>query len=309
MNQVLEPHPSSFAFNPQGYSYQALQSQDQQAFAYSSQHRYNDGVRSAASTGGRGMMQMQAQSPFTAPSDPYTTATYSQSVPAQAPFAAVQPRQSASPVRRFSPNAGNHSQPSSQTPPTKYPMAAPPLPQTPASQQQPPPPMNTHNAPGASPTSPQSPGSQSREQQRIALLLSINMDLLKEVNRLQEVGEGGAISPQQALQLRNAGQSDKMASEAYIQCLRRVQANLSYMSAKAKTGEQGENKAPPGPAHMTPPTHMPQIKEKYDQLKELFPDWPGLDHRMSGTSSSPRPNAQAGYANGMNANNASMTQA
>lgn len=61
-----------------------------------------------------------------------------------------------------------------------------------------------------------------KEQARVALLMSINEEILFEINRLQSVGQGGAVNPQQALQLRNAGQSDKMASDDYVQLLRRV---------------------------------------------------------------------------------------
>lgn len=150
----------------------------------------------------------------------------------------------------------------------------------------------------ASPKSPQSPGTQTREQQRISLLLSINVELLEGVNRLQQNGSGGAISLQQQMQLQQAGKDGKMASDEYIQCLRRVQANLAYMMPKAQKG-QDESKIQPGPAHMTPPRHMPQLKERYEQLKELFPGWQGLESRMSANSASPTPNAQAANTNGV----------
>lgn len=186
--------------------------------------------------------------------------------------------------------------------------AAPPLPQTPAAQQQPRPAPTTSNANTtvASPKASQDGGTFGREQQRIALLLSINAELFAEIKRLQELGHGGAMSPQQAQQLRNAGQSDKMASDDYIQAMRRVQANLAYLMPKA----QHSDKVPPGPAHMTPPPHMPQLKDQYDQLKEAFPEWQGLDNRLSqsasGSVASPRSITQNGNANGVNASNASV---
>ncbi|KAF2173891.1 hypothetical protein M409DRAFT_62120 [Zasmidium cellare ATCC 36951] len=177
-------------------------------------------------------------------------------------------------------------------------MAAPPLPQTPGNQQAP-----ASNA-APSPMSPQSPGSQNREQQRIGLLFDINVELLQEVRRLQAEGHGGAISPQQLMQLRNEGKPDKMASDEYIQCLRRVQANLAYLMPKASSDPSGQAqaKAPPGPAHMTPPPHMAQLQPKYEQLRELFPGWPGMDQRPSQSSSSPKPN-------GPNATNGMMPPA
>ena len=340
------------AYHQQGYP-QPGQSHSNQAFAHPGQQRqYHDGAsydfqKAPPQSTGAGVMQMQPsyacelappssllsllaahcdalisicylvsslanQSSIIAPpaNNPYNSP-----VPAQAPYAVPQnlsARQSATPPQRFSPNAASQRQPSI-TPPTKYPMAAPPLPQTPAHQQQQAslPHAADANAAVASPKTPQSPGMQSREQQRIALLLSINIELLAEVNRLQQLGQGGAINPQQAQQLKNAGQNDKMASEDYIQCLRRVQANLAYMMPKAQQGQHNESKVPPGPAHMTAPSHLPELKEKYDQLKELFPDWQGLDHRLSqsagGNSGSPRPNSQTGNANGMSGSNASTS--
>lgn len=167
-------------------------------------------------------------------------------------------------------------------------MAAPPLPNTPTAPPQ--------SASSNTPTSPQSPGSQNREQQRISVLFEINVALLQEVNRLQAEGHGGAISPQMVMQFRNEGKPDKMASDEYIQCLRRVQANLSYLAPKASADASGgaSKPGPPGPAHMTAPAHMPQLLPKYEQLRELFPGWTGMDHRLSQSSSSPGPNATNG---------------
>lgn len=193
-------------------------------------------------------------------------------------------------------------------------MAAPPLPLTPQSQQNA---AASDVAPSIStPRSPQSPGGQSREAARVALLLSINQELLEEVQNLRDAGKGGAISQQQVQQLRNEGKPDKMASDEYIQCLRRVQANFAYLMPKAQSssGQSTVNEAKqlPGPAHMTPPPHMPQgMKEKYEQLKELFPEWQGLDQRMAAQQqhSSPRPGAQAGGANGAASSNSTTPTA
>ena len=171
-------------------------------------------------------------------------------------------------------------------------MAAPPLPQSPAYQHQQSHFSTTNNvAPAGSPPIQKSPNHESsstpqltnREQKRIALLLSINTDLLTEVQRLQAAGQGGAMNPQQADALRKTDQPVKMASEEYIQCLRRVQANLAYLMPRA---QPAEGKAPPpGPAHMTPPPHVPGLVEKYADLRELFPGWQGLDHRLSRSGS------------------------
>ncbi|KAK4929321.1 hypothetical protein LTR49_003924, partial [Elasticomyces elasticus] len=213
----------------------------------------------------------------------YPHKTTTSSVPAQAPtgpapqLAQLGHTASASPQPRKSPNAA-----SIQSPPNKYPMAAPPLPQSPANQQA------ASQSASSSPTTPLSPGSQNREQQRVTLLLEINVIMLEEVNRLQMEGKGGAISPQIQAQMREKGQNADLASENYIQVLRRVQANLGYLMPVAQNDMQ---KTARGPAYITAPPHMPQLQTKYDQLKELFPDWQGYESR---TSMSPRANSASG---------------
>lgn len=237
-----------------------------------------------------------------APGQQFTSAPYAQNVtstsatptpPLQQPSGL---RHSASPQQLNSPYAQpqhhfqqqQQSQPlqaKQQTPPTKYPMAAPPLPQTPAAAQQ------AGAGTAASPHAPQSPGTQAREQKRVELLLEINGELLQEINSLQAQGRGGAMNPQHQLQLRALNMDESMAAEEYIQCLRRVQANLAYLAPRADVHQA--QKAPPGPAHMSPPAHMPQLQPKYEQLRELFPGWPGLDNRMAqNAAGSPRTNQQ-----------------
>jgi hypothetical protein len=154
-------------------------------------------------------------------------------------------------------------------------MAAPPLPRTP----------NAHagSSGSRSPQTPHSPGSHARELQRIELLLNINVDLLQEINSLQAQGMGGAMSPQHQAQLRAQNMSDKMATEEYISTLRRVQANLAYLSLKADP--QAGQKSIPGPAHMTAPPHMARLQAKYERLTELFPDWTGHDRPAQATGS------------------------
>lgn len=165
-------------------------------------------------------------------------------------------------------------------------MAAPPLPLTPSTQAAP-----GSSTADSSPRPPLSPSSQNREQERVSLLLDINLDLLQEVNRLQAEGKGGATSPQQQIQLKQLGQPDHLATEEYIQCLRRVQANLGYLMPKAQNDPQ---KTPQGPMHMTPPPHMPQLQPKYDLLLSLFPGWSGLDNRLVHSTGSPNPNGMNG---------------
>nr|POE93483.1 hypothetical protein CFP56_19495 [Quercus suber] len=176
-------------------------------------------------------------------------------------------------------------------------MPAPPLPFAPSTQSQP---AGSSTA-GSSPRPPQSPSSQNREQERISLLLGINVDLLQEVHRLQAEGKGGATSPQQQMQLKQQGQPDGMASDEYIQCLRRVQANLGYLMPKARDDPQ--KTTPHGPMYMSPPPHMPQLQVKYEQLVSLFPGWSGIEARSGALTGSPNPNSSM---NGMMASPASM---
>jgi hypothetical protein len=149
-------------------------------------------------------------------------------------------------------------------------------------QQQQLPNMAQHSIP--SPQSPQSPASQVREPQRINLLLDINGILLKRLSDLQAQDQGGAITPQQALQLKKEGKPDKMASDEYIQIVKRLQGNLSYLSP-------GKPKQFPGPAFLSPPPQMPELQPLYEQLKDLFPGWPGIENMRSGVQSSPRTNS------------------
>lgn len=96
------------------------------------------------------------------------------------------------------------------------------------------------------------------------------------------------MNPQQLAQMKSEGKHAELASDEYVQVLRRVQANLAYLMPKAQNEQQ---KTPQGPAHMTPPQHMPQLQSKYDQLSELLAGWQGYDRRPSaGDSGSPQPN-------------------
>lgn len=153
-----------------------------------------------------------------------------------------------------------------------------------------------------SPTSPLSPGAQNREQQRIALLLEINNELLQEIDRLQADGQGGASNQQQLQQQRTDGQPEKLASELYINTMRRIQANLAYLMPRASQANnpaaQPNPNQPPGPAFMSPPPHMTALVPLYERLKSLFPDWQGMEGRMAGASSSPRPNGPTAQSSG-----------
>ncbi|KAF2487433.1 hypothetical protein BDY17DRAFT_288959 [Neohortaea acidophila] len=192
-------------------------------------------------------------------------------------------RQSAQPRASLSPNAtSQHTtpRPSSSSTPTQYPMAAPPLPQQPAASAQ----QSDHvlTPTGNTTSTAQSPSlaPSTREQQRLALVLEINQDLLAEMARLQSENQGGAISPQQAMQMKQAGQSDKMASDDYIQLLRRLQGNIAYLMPRMGQQMQPDARTLPGPAFMQHPQQLPTLAEKYERLRELFPEWAGNDAKL-----------------------------
>lgn len=158
-------------------------------------------------------------------------------------------------------------------------MAAPPLPNTPSQQ----PPNTASTSP---PRTPLSPTSESREQHRIAHLLTLNSALLSEIATLQASGHGGVLNPAQAEVARQKGLPDKMASEDYIHTMRRVQANLQYLMHKQQPAGGGDGsgggggKQLPGPAIMTSPPHLgDKLRVEYERLRELFPDWMGMEGR------------------------------
>lgn len=112
------------------------------------------------------------------------------------------------------------------------------------------------------------------------------------------------MNPQQLSAQKASGGPDKVASEDYIQCLRRVQANLAYLAPRADANMNP--KAPPGPAHMTCPPHLAdgEVGGLYAQLRELFQGWIGLDGKAQATMA--RPN---GMGPGSRTNSGGMTPA
>ncbi|OCT47269.1 hypothetical protein CLCR_02621 [Cladophialophora carrionii] len=141
-----------------------------------------------------------------------------------------------------------------------------------------------------------SPLSAARERARVTVLLEINTHLLQEVVSLQAQGKAG-ITPNQGQQSptsptsatdpanavtnspgdppKSAGgtpQTAKPPSQEYAECMRRLQANLSYLAAIADAKKKVNGALPAGPAIMIPPPHLPQVAELYKKLNALFPD-------------------------------------
>lgn len=131
---------------------------------------------------------------------------------------------------------------------------------------------------GTPQTATQSGPAAAREKARVAVLLELNSMLLQEVVNLQAAGKAGAPPQQQGSQESNPSPgSDQGASPAqkpspeYIECMRRLQANLAYLATIADRAKKSGGVPPPAPAIMTPPPNMPSMVEVYNKLNELFP--------------------------------------
>ncbi|KAI9696110.1 MAG: hypothetical protein M1836_005941 [Candelina mexicana] len=171
-------------------------------------------------------------------------------------------------------NSQNFSNPQQQTK-----MAAPPPPQ---SQPQAPPAMQAQNAPQKPILQPPlSPSSAKREKERVALLLEINRDLLQEVVFLQSQGKAGSIrgiGPNQSAQQAKEDDKDneqkqsQYTSKEFIECMRRLQANLAYLAGVVDRVYKPAKDVPTSPAMMEAPPNSPALEVLYSKLRELFPN-------------------------------------
>ncbi|KAK8931892.1 hypothetical protein VCV18_000421 [Metarhizium anisopliae] len=99
-----------------------------------------------------------------------------------------------------------------------------------------------------------SPGAESREKERFALLLDINHELLYESIQIQTTQselKKENPSPNGNPTERKPTEEENLFQQDYLQCMRRLQANLSYMAAMAD--RKPEVKAPPCPAYLSAP--------------------------------------------------------
>lgn len=196
--------------------------------------------------------------------------------------------------------AAQQQRPVQQQPPQPQPQQQPPAqPQTQPQQQQqqPAPSQGTPQPP------PQSGPMAAREKARVATLLDINSMLLQEVVNLQSAGKAGAPPTQQGAQESNPSPGSDQGSEAskapaqkpspeYIECMRRLQANLAYLATIADRAKKSGGVPPPAPAIMTPPPNMPSMGEVYNKLNELFP------RPAKGSVGTPQPSPQSLQGNG-----------
>ncbi|CCC06948.1 unnamed protein product [Sordaria macrospora k-hell] len=108
-------------------------------------------------------------------------------------------------------------------------------------------------------SAPQSPTTRSREQERFAVLLEINHELLYELACLhisrQEIKREKEAAGESGEQQQNGGMSlheeEKLTEQDYQQCMVRVRTNMGFMAPLSQPGKQPNMH--PYPAYLTPP--------------------------------------------------------
>jgi hypothetical protein len=146
-------------------------------------------------------------------------------------------------------------------------------------------PSSQMNSPqsGASPAAPAQSQAQAqaqaqfaaREKARVTALLDINSALLQEVVNLQAAGKAGPASNPDTnsptSEQVDASKANQKPSPEYIECMRRLQANLAYLATIADRAKKAGGVVPQTPAIMTPPPNLPALNDLYAKLNELFP--------------------------------------
>lgn len=104
---------------------------------------------------------------------------------------------------------------------------------------------------------PLSPGGESREKERVSLLLDINKYLLMEVMKLQDA-QAAAKAAKEAADAQEGGEKPKAMvdpgmGKEFVECMRRIQYNLSYLAAIADRSHKPSSQTPPHPAIISAP--------------------------------------------------------
>ncbi|KAH0536158.1 hypothetical protein FGG08_006945 [Glutinoglossum americanum] len=291
-SQSPQQNTNSFQPNLQSQLYYANQlaqqqaAQRQQQALQQTQHQQQYGGGSLAATGGVGggsmMRGTMPQQQMGAHQSPYSGAPYVQGVPPTTFPTSVpqqhqhqqQPQQQQQPqFGTISPKRDSPRTPQQQT----SQMSAP----TPSQQQQ----NQAQNQSQQGSTEqrpPLSPSQLQREKERVTLLLEINRELLQEVVNLQASGKAGMPGqpPGQTTSQEKETKDEKdgtdgqqtkpVPDKAYLECMRRLQANLAYLAAMADRSHK-PGPIPTFPAIMIAPTEMPSLSEPYRKLLALFP--------------------------------------
>ncbi|KAI9811075.1 MAG: hypothetical protein M1827_005657 [Pycnora praestabilis] len=293
------------------------------------QQQYGGASQSVAMGSTAGMMHTGLQqhigrahqSPYT--SSPYSQSTTASSIPAAQSLRQTPQQPSRSPPFQNPPSTSQHTPQQNQQqqqplqPQQQQQMFAPPLPPPPQPSSQPS--SGQSQTMTANPNSkpilqpPLSPSSSAREKERVSVLLDINRDLLQEVVNLQGQGKAGIPGQtpgQSAQQLQQQQQQQskeeskdsdpkpaKPPSREFIDCMRRLQANLAYLAAIADRSHKPASAIPPSPAILDAPPHLPTLAITYAKLKELFPD--AKTTTLGGMTQVQKPAAQVGAAQGV----------
>ncbi|PBP25232.1 putative endo-1,3(4)-beta-glucanase [Diplocarpon rosae] len=120
---------------------------------------------------------------------------------------------------------------------------------------------------GSSHVTPLSPGSESREKERVTILLNINQQLLMEVISQQashaEVKKDDLTSvsspdvaeksDQERADEKAGGEKGRPTTREYYECMRRLQSNLAYLAAIADRSHKPSSQIPPHPAILVAP--------------------------------------------------------
>ncbi|KAI0390967.1 hypothetical protein F5Y17DRAFT_442492 [Xylariaceae sp. FL0594] len=149
-------------------------------------------------------------------------------------------------------------------------------------------------------STPVSPGADPRDKERVGIILEINNELLLEAMQIQSTQY---IIKKERGNEGNANNGDKKAPEEelltqdYIQCMRRLQTNLSYLAALADKERKPAQQSQPHPLYLKAPTLNTNVRlrqaqdgseaktdapdreetakylaELYKKLQALFPD-------------------------------------
>ncbi|KAH6659696.1 hypothetical protein BKA67DRAFT_545444 [Truncatella angustata] len=183
-------------------------------------------------------------------SGPQSTPTINNSVPSQQPHFST-PQTNHTPAQSQTPNNALH-QPSQslgsniQTPQT---------PTFPAN-------VQGSGTNGTASATPVSPGGDSRDKDRIAVILEINSELLWEASQVQNtmlaVKNEKLPLKEGAPQDAEKTEEERILAQDYSQCMRRLQGNLAYLAqlADKKTSSQ----AAAHPSYMKPPPLSAKVK-------------------------------------------------
>lgn len=112
---------------------------------------------------------------------------------------------------------------------------------------------------------PLSPGAESREKERIAVLLEINSELLWEATQVQNTmlavknekpppANGAANDTEKT-------EEEKLLMQDFTHCMRRLQGNLAYLAHLADNKKAASGQAAPAhPSYMKPPPLSPKVR-------------------------------------------------